>query len=282
MRATLLLLLATAAASAATLRFGVFGLFHPRELQVQPAPASVLIVAGGGRERVLEGSASARFRFPADHAFVTGRNGAPAEFVLSVPGRIRRLYRGRLEVRPSGRELLAIVEMDRETAVASIVAAESPPGAPLEALKAQAVVARSFLVAARGRHRDFDFCDTTHCQFLREPPARGSPAFEAAVETRPLALAYEGRVFAALYSASCGGRTRSLAGAGWRVEDYPYFAVECPYCARKGHRKVLGHRIGLCQNGAAGMAAAGADYRKILAHYFPATSLVSVEPEGRP
>ncbi len=277
MRAALLFALATAIVSAQNFRVGVFGLFHPKELQVQPAPGAALVINKGGNEQVLEGSETARFRFPDGYALVTGRNGAAADFVLSVPGRIQRLYQGRLEIRPAGRELLAIVEMDRETAVASIVAAESPPGAPLEALKAQAVVARSFLVAAHGRHRDFDFCDTTHCQFLREPPARGSLPFEAAIETRGLALAYLGRVFAALYSASCGGRTRSLGG-----ESYPYFDVDCAYCARQGHGKVSGHRTGLCQNGAAGMAADGADFRKILAHYFPATSLVSVAENGRP
>src|SRR6266571_2973368 len=61
--------------------------------------------------------------------------------------------------------------MDRETATASVVAAENTPDTPLEALKAQAVAARSYFVAGRGRHHDFDFCDTTHCQFLREPPS---------------------------------------------------------------------------------------------------------------
>ena len=56
------------------------------------------------------------------------------------------------------------------------MAAESTPDAPSEALKALAVAARSYFVAGKGRHREFDFCDTTHCQFLREPPASTSAA----------------------------------------------------------------------------------------------------------
>ena len=87
--------------------------------------------------------------------------------MLSVPGRIERRFRGTLEVASRGGALEAVVSLDIETAVASVVAAESPPGAPLEALKAQAVVARSYYLATRGRHAGFDFCDTTHCQFLR-------------------------------------------------------------------------------------------------------------------
>src|SRR5208283_1270192 len=65
--------------------------------------------------------------------------------------------------------LTAVVTMDLEPAVASVVAAEGTVDAPSEALKALAVAARSYFVAGKGRHRDFDFCDTTHCQFLREP-----------------------------------------------------------------------------------------------------------------
>ena len=63
--------------------------------------------------------------------------------------------------------------MDRETAVASILASEMDESAPIEALKAQAVATRSFLAAGR-RHMDFDFCDTTHCQFLKSPPPLAS------------------------------------------------------------------------------------------------------------
>src|SRR5260221_13879275 len=110
--------------------------------------------------------------------------------------------------------------MDVETAVASIVVAESPPHAPMEALKAQAVAARSFLAAGKGRHSGFDFCDTTHCQFLRQPPAADSPAAQATSATRGLVLAYKGRGFAAMYSASCGGGGPPPRGQrnswGWR------------------------------------------------------------------
>jgi stage II sporulation protein D len=120
--------------------------------------------------------------------------------------------------------------MDLELAVASVVAAESPPGAPLEALKAQAVAARSYFFAGRGGHKRFDFCDTTHCQFLREPPAPSAPSRIATGATRGLVLTFAGRPFPALYSASCGGRTHTLAELGLRTHDYPYYAVSCDYC----------------------------------------------------
>jgi peptidoglycan hydrolase-like amidase len=247
----------------------VFSLFHPVELEVQPARGSVVVVEQSGRRQTLEGSAAMKLRTTAT---ATGRDGVETAFILSVPGKIRREFHGRLEVREQDGHLLAIVKMDRENAVASIVAAESPPGAPLEARKAQAVVARSFLMAARGRHDGFDFCDTTHCQFLREVPPAGSLAARAAEETRDLVVAYQGRTVAALYSANCGGSTRTLEDAGWNAEAYPYFAVACPI-----RGQVSGHRIGMCQEGAAQMARGGKTFREILAIYFPATTLVNLQ-----
>jgi peptidoglycan hydrolase-like amidase len=250
----------------------VFGLFHPTEFEVRPAHGGAIVIERDGVRETLEGAHVSRIR---TLAHVTGRDGGPAEFVLSVPGRIQREFHGRLEVRPGHGELFAIVEMDRETAVASIVAAELPAGTPVEALKAQAVAARSFLAASHHRHDGFDFCDTTHCQFLRQPPQPGLPAARASAETGGLTLGYQGHVVAALYSADCGGRTRALADAEWegpepRPDDYPYFAVACP--RRKG--PASGHGVGLCQAGAAEMARTGATFREILAHFYPATTLL--------
>jgi peptidoglycan hydrolase-like amidase len=209
---------------------------------------------------------------------VSSRDGADTDFLLSVPGKIDRQFRGTLTVRAGDHKLIAVVAMDREIAVASVVAAEMTPSTPSEALKAQAVVARSYYAAAGPRHDGFDFCDTTHCQFLRERPEPASGAFEATEDTRDLLLAYQGKPLAALYSASCGGRTRSLDGAN--PSEYPYYPVRCDFCRRHSPGVVEGHQLGLCQAGAAGMAAEGADFRQILDHYYPGTSLMQSAPNA--
>jgi stage II sporulation protein D len=120
--------------------------------------------------------------------------------------------------------------MERETAVASIVASENTAETPFEALKAQAVATRSYLTAGRGRHLDFDFCDTTHCQFLREPPGLETAVAKAVEATRGMILVYESKPFAAMYTRSCAGRTRTPAELDLPAAAYPYFAVECKYC----------------------------------------------------
>jgi peptidoglycan hydrolase-like amidase len=291
------LVLAALPCLAKRIRVGVFGLFRPTRLTLAPARGEALLVRAGTFRFSLEDGAAASLRFKDGRIEYRWHGGAvlartvsataqgSGGLLLAVPGKIHRRFLGDLEITAAGGWLLPVVIMDLETAVASATAAESPPGAPLEALKAQAVVARSYY-AARPRHARFDFCDTTHCQFLREPPAPQTPAALAAAATRGMVLEWNGAPLAALYSASCGGRTRALPNPP--PGSYPYFAVECPYCAsgkrvscsyctrgegawpsRRGNG--AGHGLGLCQTGAAAMAAQGAGFRAILEHYYPNT-----------
>ena len=273
-----LLALSTLQASAEVVQIGVFTLFHPSELRVSPV-SGPLLVAAGGRRFILEGRQSHLIRLAhlALPVRVSARDGSDADFRLSIPGKIERQFHGVLTVQPGDHKLIAVVAMDREVAVASVVAAEMPASTPIEALKAQAVVARSYYAAAGARHDAYEFCDTTHCQFLREPPRPESPAFRATAETRGLVLAFNGKPIAALYSASCGGQTRSLNDAN---SGYPYYSVPCDYCRRHASGVVKGHQLGLCQAGAAAMAGSLAGFREILEHYFPATSLIQISPNA--
>jgi peptidoglycan hydrolase-like amidase len=233
MRTAMVLLAAALPAQGADVRIQVLGLFHPKRVEV------------------------------------IHTNSAAGDFVLRIPGRFERRYRGSAAIERDGDVMVPVVTMDVETAVASIVAAESPPGAAMEALKAQAIVARSYLLASRPRHRHADFCDTTHCQLLRDPPEEGSEFAEAARATAGMVLTYDRKIVQALYSADCGGHTRALAPGQFGPSRYPYFAVVCDF--RSG--AASGHRVGLCQRGAAAMARNGIRWRDILRHYFPATTI---------
>ena len=269
-----------------TVRIGVFGLFHPVRLRLAAVRGGAAEVHAGEANFVLRDGETAAVAFKDGEVECRWRGGAVSSrtvtasardsgLILSVPGKIQRQFRGRLEIGASKGALRPVVVTDLEVAVASVVAAESPPGALIEALKAQAIVARSFYVAAHRRHAAFDFCDTTHCQFLRAPPRASQAPARATLATRGLVLAWHGAPVAALYSARCGGRTRTPNRA--EPGDYPYFEVACSCCARGPHRGVAaGHGIGLCQTGAASMAAAGADFRSILEHYYPNTVLASL------
>ena len=237
----------TASAQNEDVRIGVLGLFHLSELTVSSTTGSAVILRADEQSFTLDTStglsrASIRAHeaglvvrcgtqsLNASKVTFASRGGGPADFMVSVPGKITRRYRGRLEISNVSGELIPVVSMDLETAVASVVTAETIPGDPSEVLKAQAVAARSYFVAGRGRHENFDFCDTTHCQFLRSPPASQSGAFKATSATRGLVLTFESRAFAAMYTRSCSGRTRTPVEAGLPPGNYSYYSVECHYC----------------------------------------------------
>jgi stage II sporulation SpoD-like protein len=254
-RAVLLLLLALVFnpdAIAQKVRIGVLGLFHPHQLTLQAARNDALIIHAGVQMFILEPGSpmAASFHISSDALLLefggqvlriselhaAARNGGAGSFLLSVPGKVTRAYHGTLDVKASGGEVVPIVTMDLETAVASAVAAESSSDTPAEALKAQAVVARSYFLAGGGRHREFDFCDLTHCQFLREPPPDDSAAAMAARETRGIVLTFEDKPFAPMFSRSCGGHTRTPAELGLPGSAYPYFSVLCDFCHKSPYR----------------------------------------------
>jgi peptidoglycan hydrolase-like amidase len=251
----------------ATIHVSVFSLFHPAAFTVRAAPGTAIVVETAKGVEVLEGARSLTLNGPSR---VTGRNGAQTNFVLSVPNRIVREFRGTLEVRKEDDHLLALVAMDLETAVASIVEGEARGAGP-EARYAQAVATRSYLAGTHGRHSGYDFCDTTHCQYLRGVAASGSIGELAALHTRGLVISYQGHIVPALYSADCGGHTRSLKESGWDDTEYPFFGVACPI---KGSPQ--GHGIGMCQRGAIELARRGKTFREILSYYFPATTLANL------
>ncbi len=243
------LLLATQAVCAQEVRIGVLGLFHPRQITLQAAPAQAVIVHAGTRSFILErssGQDTAKIKLSGDGLIfqigdqsietsslrASSRSNGGADFVLDIPGKIARRYRGVLEIKAAAGALVPVVQMDIETAVPSVVQAESAPDTPLEALKAQAVATRSYFIAARARHHEFDFCDTTHCQFLRQPPPTDSDASHAAKATQGLVLAYRDQAVAAMFTRTCGGRTRTPQEVGLSSHGYPYFPVVCDYCLR--------------------------------------------------
>jgi peptidoglycan hydrolase-like amidase len=256
MRAVALLVLlicVSAEVLAQSVRIGVLGLFHPRQLELIASRGEVLALVCSGKTYILEPHTTsniARVRVAANHLIlsfgpqairtpeisVTSRNGSSASFTISLPGEITRSYRGKLVLKAIDGEVVPIITMELEVAVASVVAAESLPGTALEALKAQAVVTRSYFVAGGGRHDNFDFCDLTHCQYLREPPAPASFESMATAATEGLVLHYGDKSIAAMFTRSCGGHTRTPEEIGIPDNGYPYFSVVCDFCYKTPFR----------------------------------------------
>ena len=121
-------------------------------------------------------------------------------------------YRGRIEVFTNLRGSLTVVnELGLEDYVRGVVANElSPGGYPaIEALKAQAIAARTYALKNRGQFmsQGFDILPTTRSQVYRGLTSENPLSTRAVDETRGLVATYEGEPINALYTSTCGGRT---------------------------------------------------------------------------
>ncbi|MBI6546081.1 MAG: SpoIID/LytB domain-containing protein [Cyanobacteria bacterium NC_groundwater_1444_Ag_S-0.65um_54_12] len=132
----------------------------------------------------------------------------------------KRWYRGILEIRDG---LIAINELPMEDYLYGVVPCEMPHTWPLEALKAQAVAARTYTVAKLGEMaaRGYDLKPTTDHQ-VYGGAARETPESNLAVDaTRGEVVTYNGRPIPAYYCSAAGGYTDG-ADTVWGGDPVPY------------------------------------------------------------
>ena len=156
-------------------------------------------------------------------------------------------YRGVVEVvlTPS-RELQAVNVLNLEDYLRGVVPRELGPTLypELEALKAQAVAARTYMEANRSQFVEdgYDICDSARCQVYGGIAAE-HPLSDLAVErTAGMIATYEGRPINALYTATCGGRTEDLRNvfpemSGPYLKSVPCYADEETLLAQKHQLK---------------------------------------------
>jgi len=144
-----------------------------------------------------------------------------------------RAYRGALEIFGNARRTLTIVnELPLETYLRGVVPNELNPAAfgQLEALKAQAVAARTYIYRNMGQYKNegYDICATDACQVYFGALTEEPLATQAIVETRGTIATYEGKPINALYSSTCGGRTEDAEHIF--TERVPYLvSTTCEY-----------------------------------------------------
>ena len=118
-----------------------------------------------------------------------------------------RPYRGGLVARVEGGRLLLVNVLPLEDYLLGVLPAEMPASFPEEALKAQAVLARTFAVRRLNPLAPYDLCATEACQVYLGLSAE-TPRHERAVRaTEGRVLSYAGQVASALYHADSGGMT---------------------------------------------------------------------------
>ena len=115
----------------------------------------------------------------------------------------------------SSNKMNVINYVDIEDYLRSVVSVEMSPSYQLEALKAQAVAARSFILSNGNTHKSqgFSVCATTHCQVYGGVRKEDSRTDEAVKETAGKVIYYNGSPVAAYYYASSGGHTENSEDA---------------------------------------------------------------------
>jgi stage II sporulation protein D len=152
---------------------------------------------------------------------------APAELLQADAS----AYRGLLEVRPAeGGKLVVVDVVNLEEYLRGVVPNELSPQAfpKIEALKAQAVAARTYALAHLGDYasKGYDLCATPSCQVYRGRSSEQELTDRAVAETAGVVATWRGRPINAYYTSTCGGHTEE--GAAIFDDDEPYLrGVAC-------------------------------------------------------
>ena len=196
----------------------------------------------------------------------------PENSFLSVK---KRWYRGEFIIENRNGSLVVVNNLPLEEYILGVVPAEMPSKWNTEALKAQAIAARSYAIANRGKRASsgYDLKDTPEDQAYGGASAETAETNSAVIETKGIVITYNQKVIPAYYSASAGGHTRN-SGEIWN-KDLPFLQV-VPSFDDEVKRK--GHGLGMSQVGANNMAKDGYNVYQILMHYYKDIKFGRLDP----
>jgi len=127
------------------------------------------------------------------------------------------IYRGTFEITkaPSKENQFNIINIiDLESYLRGVVPNEMPVRFGLEALKAQAILARNYAIKPREKNiHNYDVCDSVACQVYFGANTEKELSDEAILETADTVALYEGELVLALYSSTAGGYTENYENA---------------------------------------------------------------------
>jgi len=150
-------------------------------------------------------------------------------------------YRGAIEInRRKAGEMIAVNYVSMDDYLYGVVPREIGASSPAEALKAQAVAARSYAAKNIGKHGadGFDLCTTTHCQVYGGYESENTRSSDAVDATSGEIVTYKGSPAEVYYFDSSGGHTENSMNV-WGGREYPYLkGVEDKYESGNSHNYV--------------------------------------------
>lgn len=172
-------------------------------------------------------------------------------------------YRGNFLITNWGNGLTLINDVDLEDYLKGVVPSEMPSKWNIEALRAQAIAARSYAVATKtaGKHasKGFDLIDTTADQAYGGASAEKTRTSQAVEDTKGIVLVQDKKVLPTYYHASSGGQTKVWNSGSSFLQSVPSF---------DDGTKKNGHGVGMSQHGANNLAAQGYNAYQILNYFY--------------
>jgi len=133
-----------------------------------------------------------------------------------------RQYRGNMIIKGEGAEFTLINQVELTPYLISVVPSEIYASWPVEALKAQAIAARSYTLSNLGRHSSdgYDLCSSVHCAAYNGIMSEHPRTTEAVLSTQGESAVFEGKIIEAVFSSNSGGFTER-SDQIWSA-DLPY------------------------------------------------------------
>lgn len=180
---------------------------------------------GLGRRFSLPASFTAQAR--GSNVVIRGKNYA-SPVIVSSPHQIRcgRIsYEGELVLKARAGRITVINRLDVEKYLRGVLGYEINPQWPMEALKAQAVISRTYALTQMGRHEasGYDVCPNDHCQVYRGANVFHASTDRAIAQTRGQVVTYKGGLAHTFFCSDSGGATADVGDVWGR--SYPYLTV---------------------------------------------------------
>jgi stage II sporulation protein D len=194
-------------------------------------PARTYVARPSGAGVALRDSRGGAVRHFSGPVRVSGPHGFVALGGLADNGVNGGTYRGSIELRPgTSGGVTAINVVGLEAYVSGVVPGEVPPSWPAEALKVQAVAARSYGISTRAGGAVFDQYAGTFSQLYKGRSGE-QPSTNAAVRaTAGQVVLYGGQVAVTYFFSTSGGRTENIENVFYGAPPSPYLkSVPDPY-----------------------------------------------------
>ena len=143
------------------------------------------------------------------------------------------VYPGDLTLTVKDGAIRPVMTLPLESYLLGVVPYEMSDSFPLEALKVQAVCARTYALSKMNGSGEYDVVDNTNDQVFRGTPDKCENTARAVEETAGLVLTFNNNLITAWYSASNGGQTE-LPGNVWKGDNIPgcFAMVDDPWDAQ--------------------------------------------------